>query len=305
MKITRKLPALLISLALTLAIIPIMASPASASTAEQLTTQLNAINGLTATQSVNTVTVTGVASVAFTTLNIDSGVTVKWQANYTGQITLNGGGTFEVVSGTITSAQNPTLWATNNFTGNLIVSGGTIATTNTNGGSAITSGGSSLITITGGTITSEVVDSVSVSLTHSGSRAVITGGTLNATLAGVNAGSGSVAVLRDTVTINATNRSVVWGDSVVIEYSGAGPFTAGTSTGLTTNPSSVAATWDTPNVISFTNNTNTGTIAVPFGNVPNTSNHSVTWAIVLMGGFAVISAGLWVVVFRSRRKQKI
>jgi ubiquitin len=42
-----------------------------------------------------------------------------------------------------------------------------------------------------------------------------------------------------------------------------------------------------------------------FGNVPNTSNHTITWAIVLMGGFALVSAGLWVVVLRSRRKRKI
>jgi len=97
--------AIIIAMLMIIGMIPLKASAASAS---ELAAQINAISGLFADAVGSTLTVTGTNTNVSTplTLNIDSGVTVNWEATYTGavspasasMITVSGSGTFDVRS---------------------------------------------------------------------------------------------------------------------------------------------------------------------------------------------------------------
>jgi|GEM_PF-6847921 len=99
-----KFIATLLAIALCVSLLPISAA---ASSAAELADTINGITGLAATQSGDTVTVTGSVTDVTATLElaIDAGVEVIWQAEMTGGttteplITLSGSGTFELADG--------------------------------------------------------------------------------------------------------------------------------------------------------------------------------------------------------------
>ena len=167
-------------------------TPNPTSSAASLVQQLNGWTGggqgqLIATQNGNVVTVTGAVTDALNQLSlvIDSGITVRWQANYTATITtatycvliLSGAGEFEVVSGKIERNSNvginiyssgckltvsggtvtntgagATIYADNGST--VIVSGGAVSNTGSLGGIAIFANNRSIVAVTSGTVSS-------------------------------------------------------------------------------------------------------------------------------------------------------
>ena len=194
-----------------LAAIPLNAPTARASTATQLRDQINGINGLTATQSGNVITVTGGAVAASqVTLNIDAGVTVNWDAIYSGALSaryiliLQGAGTFNL-SGSIVNTASGAV----SITG----SGGTKF--HINGGSLTTSGTGVTLNIT----VSDVLFTVSHggTVNNSGSNSAVN---IGAGLTGVEAliDGGSVTSIPNGTAIhdsgNNTKVSVINGGSV-------------------------------------------------------------------------------------------
>lgn len=135
-------------------------TPTPRLSATQLTDTINnfahgGTGTLSATQSGNTVTVTGtVAGVNKNlSLNIDSGVTVVWRANYSGDPTnytlrVQGGGEFELAGGSIKRTGNN--YALSSSVTNLTISGGTVSTSSIgaaiyiNSGTLIMTGGAAL-----------------------------------------------------------------------------------------------------------------------------------------------------------------
>ncbi len=206
-------------------------------------------NDLSATVSGSTVTVTGNMPVTpstgnYLTLNIDAGVTVKWQANLAGNtlslyslISLSGPGAFHVESGTINNNGSGRA-ITNASTGVIIVSGGLI----TSGGNYViylnNSGTATAprLIITGGTVEG---GSTATIYNYSSGGINVSGGTVS------NAGSGdaiynyafsknmgAVNVSGD-ANINAINGNAVYCDGYSSTYTRTLNITGGTITATT------------------------------------------------------------------------
>ena len=100
-------------------------------------------------------TVTGATNVL--SLDIDSGVTVQWAADYSGSVNqmiiLSGAGTFEVASGSISNSGSITIQLADSSTVAVKVSGGTVSCEH---GNAISGYGfcENNITVSGGTVSS-------------------------------------------------------------------------------------------------------------------------------------------------------
>ncbi len=141
-QIGKKLGSVLLALCLMLLLLPTVAFAADASglesTIESYTGGTGATGSLSASVSGSTVTVTGTITNASSTLtlNIDSGVTMIWQASITAASNFSGNlielpreGTFEVADGgTVSTTLGNAIWATNNTTSTVIVSGGVVST---------------------------------------------------------------------------------------------------------------------------------------------------------------------------------
>ena len=162
-----------LALLVTVTLVFVLHPPvALASTAAQLETQLNGFNGsavggsgtLSASVTgVNEVTVAGSVTGATSTLalDIDSGVTVKWQASYSGTslfpgfgigtplIELTNAGTFEIVTGGSVSDNGNDDTIRGDANARIIVGGGSVTNTNAEG----TAINGSNITVNGGTVT--------------------------------------------------------------------------------------------------------------------------------------------------------
>jgi hypothetical protein len=141
---------------------------AFADTAAQLALQMNGWNGggtgsLSAVASGNTVTVTGnvTNATAELALNIDSDVTVKWQATLgrttSGNMVRLDGGTFNMESGSINSTATGYCSLCNNTNNTLNISGGTVSNTT---GNAVSSYYGVAINISGGTVSSTTGNAV-------------------------------------------------------------------------------------------------------------------------------------------------
>jgi hypothetical protein len=161
-------------------------------------------NDLNATVSGNIVTVTGSLNGTpsnddFLTLNIDAGVTVRWQATLTGTVSryytliwiTGGSGTFEMQSGTIENASDGMAIYTD-ASGAINISGGTVKAGSS---TAIYSNSTGVITVSGNAkITSAAsYNDATIYLedygTSTAARLVITGGTVENTK---NAGEGAI-----------------------------------------------------------------------------------------------------------------
>jgi len=160
-KVTRRVFAILLVAVLVFGIAPLSAS---ANTAAQLAAQLNAISGISASDSGDIVTVTGTNTSVSTplALNLNPEVTINWQATYTGTVspasasmmTISGSGTFNVESdGTI---MNIGTGNTLNITG----SGTTLSVGS--GGSIMSERSGSTVLLNGNNITVNVGDGGSI-----------------------------------------------------------------------------------------------------------------------------------------------
>jgi hypothetical protein len=156
-----KIAAWALTLALLIGFMPGMTLTVSAADADTLAATINA-HGLTATVSGNTVNVSGTATNNNTlTLNIDSGVTINWDATLSSGLTgnvnvveLRGGGNFIMNGGSI-DATDPSnsanalrvLSSTPAFTGNIIINAGKFQS---NTGNAFWLDSAAGVTINGG-----------------------------------------------------------------------------------------------------------------------------------------------------------
>ena len=183
-----------VTFALALAIFPAVPFPAQASTASQLVTQINNFahggsGSLTATRNGDVVTVTGTVTGVQNQLfiNIDAGVKVVWQADYTYTdmyglaLGLYGQGEFEIVSGQI-SCPNGVALACLEGSVTLTISGGTISNSSEsiyNTPSVLRLQSNATCTMTGGTVTSTGTSNSTISLAANASF-TMTGGTVSA-----------------------------------------------------------------------------------------------------------------------------
>ena len=187
--------------------------------AASIAAQINAVSGLSAVAEASTVTVSGSSTnMANLTLNIDSGVTVEWNANVTGRatannyvLTLTGGGTFNVADGgTVANAATSaggTIYINGGITLN-VNSGGLIDSPTTGSGSAVTIAGNvtdAVINInTDGLIRSvpggyAINDGSGFTQSSNNTQININGGKVEAGTAGAIRSTGSASV----VTVNA------------------------------------------------------------------------------------------------------
>jgi uncharacterized repeat protein (TIGR02543 family) len=371
MSIKRKIPALLISLALTLAIIPIMATPAGAtSTTVDITNSASGIHAedaiTTALATNNTVTVTGtLENNMIILLNIPAGKRIIWDASYTGSVSsflihINGHGVFEITDNANILNQNTDGFAiAGQGNTSVVVNGGTITNGNnfrgiqvgSNSTLIVNSGtvgsveawANAVVCVQGGTITTPIIRLVSgnamgyyigdylTSFRTDSSNNFTVGVNLFQTATVIYNPNGGIGTRTVTPVETSTNHVVQANTFNLTGYTFLGwntqPDGSGTSYAANDTINSVNshiilyaqwcnhATRSSADCRICMTCGNTGLdrncpVGSPctfhnFGNVPNTSNHTITWAMIAMGGFAVMSAGLWIVVLRSRRKQKI
>ncbi|MCL1808819.1 MAG: S-layer homology domain-containing protein [Clostridiales bacterium] len=180
-------------------------SASYSATASELEAQINAVSGLTASVSGSTVTVNGSAHrTTNLNLNINSGVTVNWNAVLTGNatandylLTLSGNGTFTIgLGGSITVSSGAG--------GTVYISGG--VTLNVAGGSIESPGAGSAVTIAAGT---------------AGVGINISGGSISSVPNGyaINDGSGMTASSNNTI-INVSAGLVEAGSACAIRSTG-------------------------------------------------------------------------------------
>ena len=214
---TERLFSVFLILTLTCSLFIAAPKDAHAMTASELVSHINSFNPgvldrLQASASGNTVTVTGTVSGATNTLvlNINSGVTVRWEASYTGSawplIRLSGDGTFEVPEGGLISGSGSSIISLteSSNTVSVTVSGGIVRNTNTNYSNAISGsiGSTNNITVTGGevssisgyaitvsgnvsvsggTVSTESDSSSAINVYNASNTVTVTGGTVSAT----------------------------------------------------------------------------------------------------------------------------
>ncbi len=252
-------------------------------TAEDLAAYITEVSRLTADVSGSTVTVTGTATVTTTSdaaliINIPAGVTVVWKASLSGGgnqylLKLTGDGNFEVAAGA--SIVNDTCMAAIyccNGEGNLIITGGSVSTSN-DPSVAIIIAGDWLLTMTGGTVSDTVDNSVAIDSIDSKNSVVIVGGTVSAGTDGSQLGMSATSVYRsgilDPGKIICLQVSSAFAEVCVdAEVTQA---VSGTNTGLTATGhnlftgDSVSAVWAKQNGVSGVNilyySANDGTVA--------------------------------------------
>jgi len=208
-------------------------TPNPTSSAVSLVQQLNGWTGggqgqLIATQNGNVVTVTGTVTGALNQLAlvIDSGITVRWEANYTEQgsnlytISLSGAGEFKVVSGSIKrDASSMSTIYTNGC--KLTISGGAVENTGATG--TINASNGSVVTVTGGMV-SNTGSGVAIYAIDN-SVVAVTGGTVSsqasdAFRAGYGVVAGAVAGYMSSAKTKGTDN--VTGDAGLIVQVAAG-----------------------------------------------------------------------------------
>ncbi|MDR0491414.1 MAG: S-layer homology domain-containing protein [Oscillospiraceae bacterium] len=196
---SKKLLSTLLAVAMVLSLFAAMPLTAGAATASQLSDQIDSFDHggagtLSVSYSGNTVTVTGTVTGATNTLalNIDSGVTVVWEATYSGShdsqlLTLTGSGAFEVATGGS---------LINNGNGNVIVSDGAGAAITVSGGTVKTDGNfaigvngtGSTVHVSGGSVSAQgiaikAIDNI-YSITVPNTIVRVSGGTVETTAVG-------------------------------------------------------------------------------------------------------------------------
>jgi hypothetical protein len=274
---------------ITLALL-LLTPAAFASTAAQLATQINN-NYFSAVASGNTVTVTGgeIGATSGLSLNIDANVTVVWQADLTtntvslNMVTLDGGGTFNMESGSIGSYSGR---AINNLGAKVNISGGTVSASGTGGatGTAIYNSNSGTVTISGGTISATQVSTRAVD--NSGT-VTISGGTVRALSASlcyaIYNSAGATVILGGTVTSSTAGYDKYVSGGMIItwnEAAGNTTYTAFTNNDIAKLPASgTTAQWlnkDGKAGISYAYGVNAGFIEVP-GVTVNKATLSVTF----------------------------
>jgi len=181
-----------------------------------------------------TVTVVGtVANAAAIKFDIASGATARWTADYSGSttlLTITGNGTFEVISGEVSSTlgiaiysdgASPTIKisggtvfaAANNAIrasgddASIVVTGGTVSGTGTGSSTIYTDGASPTITVSGGTVSG--TNNRAISAAGASSTITVSGGTvfttsLNSNVIRVDGTNASVTVTGGTVYNKAT-----------------------------------------------------------------------------------------------------
>jgi len=225
---------------MTLMLLFVRVVPAFATDANGLAIQINAIAGLTATAAGNTVTVIGSGNIATAAarlnLNIDPLVTVDWRADLTGAlattnylITLNGSGTFETHSCTISNLTGTA--------GVINISEAGVTFTVGNGASILSDRSGNTIHIGANDVTLNilsggVVGSLSGSTTaaiqvadhFTGVKININGGIVNSDVGGyaISDGPSSVDGHNNTIITIDNNGSVIAGTSTAIRSSGTG-----------------------------------------------------------------------------------
>jgi hypothetical protein len=189
---SRKLLSLLLTLVMVFSLFAAMPLAASAATASQLKDIINSFDpGPSSMGKLEAYTISGrpVVIIGGTVtgatntliLDIDSGLTVQWVADYSGSmddgvIQLTGSGTFEVTGGSISNDKNTTISLLGLSNVAVKVSGGTVRNTGSNSGTAISGSVTSNnnITVSGGTVSSIRGYAISVS-----GHVTVSGGTVS------------------------------------------------------------------------------------------------------------------------------
>lgn len=226
----------------------------------------------------NIVEVTGNStSAASITLNIDSGVTVKWGAAYSSSgnsilINLPGDGEFEVITGGSISVSSGTAIEATGASAAVTVSGGAVSSA---AGNAIrTTGMSSTVTVSGGFVETRSAEAA----IHAAGNVDITGGTVCATtgyaVKNIN-GSGTVTVsggfvfaggndISDVISQAGIPFSNPDSDGIVVAWdtlTGSGTYSEGTATDLRVFPANTATWHNNAGLgggINYTNGSNSG-----------------------------------------------
>ena len=270
-QIRKRLGSLLLALCMVLTLLPAVTPAARAATANDLETTIEAYTGGTGTLNAevegSTVTVTGSVTGATGTLvlNIDSGVTVVWEAtltaadNYSANlIGLSGKGAFEVATGGTVSA--------------------------TTGIAIYATGANAAIEVSGGTVSSSGIDFVAIYADGANSTVTVNGtGKVSAT------GNNGVAIY-------CKGTSVSVADSAEVSATmGRAIYANGASTAVTVSGGTVSATGDYGKAINA-EGTNFS-VTVNGGTVSATGIHSYaintegTSATVTVEGGTVSSTG--------------
>ena len=207
--VKKRIVPILMSVALVLGYLATGFGPPAAysATVSELEAQIGSISGLTASVSGSTVTVSGAANrTANLNLNIDSGVSVNWNAVLTGNATANDYLLTLSGSGTFTLGPGGNITVSSGAGGTVYISGG--VTLNVAGGSIGSPGAGSAVTIAAGTAEVEIN---------------VSGGSISSVPNGyaINDGSGMTASSNNTK-INISAGLVESGSACAIRSTGIG-----------------------------------------------------------------------------------
>ena len=204
-KTLSKLFPLLVIVAIVLSTISFPTSVSHAASAVNIAQQVDAIGGLSASYSGDVVTITGSANrTTNLTLNMDSEVTINWEAILTGSATANNYLVTLIGNGTFTIGNGGSIGLTTGAGGTMYVSGG--VTLNVTDGTITSSGSGSAVTIASGT---------------QNARINVNGGTISSVPSGyaINDGSGMTASNNNTQ-INISDGLVESGSACAIRSTG-------------------------------------------------------------------------------------
>lgn len=218
-----------------------MPKMAHAASADDLTFQINhtyahgGTGTLSATQSGNTVTVTGAVTHATQSLNLalDAGVKVIWQAVFSGSanglINLSGSGkgTFEVVKGgVITSSAQVTVYNPPSSSCQIQLDGGEVTNTGEEGAAIRSNAAKAKVTVKNGRVTATGKNGTAISLAGSGSSLEVSGGRVGVSSDSVLghaifSGAATTTITVDGGIINAYRDAIyLGGDNATVKVNG-------------------------------------------------------------------------------------
>lgn len=191
MRTTKKLLFAMLAVAWMIGLLALSPLPVEAATADDLTFYINhnyshgGTGTLSASQSGNTVTVTGIVANATNSLSltIDSDVTVIWKAVFTGSanglinLAGSGNGRFEIAKGGVISSSGPiTLYGPPSSAFFIRVDGGSVENTGKDGEAIRANGANAKITVNDGQVTATGSNGTAISLAGSDSSLLVSGG---------------------------------------------------------------------------------------------------------------------------------
>ncbi|MCL2766536.1 MAG: hypothetical protein FWD21_02485, partial [Peptococcaceae bacterium] len=307
-----KLLAVLFVIVMKLVLFTVFAPPATATSAAGLIAAING-SGLSLTAvsgGANTVIVTntiaGDTAIITSTmaLNIDSGVTVLWQANLSGPVNnylfnLSGSGSFVVSDCTILNTGSK-IGGAINVTGNGItvtVDNGGFVLSDMRGNAILVDAGNNTVNVNAGGTVRSLTNNTNAAIqvnNYSGNRINVAGGYVISDVGGyaINDGAGTGVQVNDTI-IDISGGIVSSGSACAINSTGAGAKVI-ISDGVVSN---TAASNANPTI--YMNGSTGDNIYISGGTVINQASNSTSYAIQTTGNIEVRGGGVYTYAGRA------